>query len=231
MEYADAHIHLTDPDISKYLPGDSCRLMFSCVARRSEWGMQSSLAEPRAVRFYGIHPWYADEWDPSIEKDLRGLLDMLPDVHVGEIGLDNKRGSQEIQMRAFYEQVRLASEFGRAVNVHNIGCDGDIVRILKSEGKGCRSIIMHSFRTEPAQFSGLRCFFSLNPRILSRSNDKVRRLVSAIGRDRLLLETDAPFYPGGTSLRSFIDSLSEITGMEAEELASLSLENARRALE
>ena len=233
MIFADAHIHMTDgaygpgyPDIS------DGELFFSCSAVPSEWGLPTPEIGGKVVRFCGVHPWYAGEWNQSIEDSLISLLKADPSVHVGEIGLDSKHPDIGLQTEVFSKQVSIASDLDRAVNIHNIGCDGEIVRILKRSGKGCRSIILHSFRSDISPFAGLDCYCSLNPRILTKSEGHVRDLVTRIPRDRLLLETDHPFAPRGfSSMGGFITELADILGTEPGELAGRTLENARRAIQ
>ncbi|MBQ4368840.1 MAG: TatD family hydrolase [Candidatus Methanomethylophilus sp.] len=233
MKFADAHIHMADgafgpgyPDISD---GD---LFFSCSAVPSEWDLPLPETKGDIVRFCGVHPWYVSEWNASAKDSLTSLLNDDPSMQVGEIGLDSKHPDLGKQVEAFSEQISIASDLGRAVNVHNIGCDGETVRLLKQYGKGCRSIILHSFKSDTSPFAGLDCYYSLNPRILSKSKEHVKELAGKIPTDRLLLETDYPFAPRGfATMGGFITELADILGIEPQELASRTLENARRAIQ
>ncbi len=231
MNFADTHIHLTEngccyPDL------DRAELLFSCTAKPDEWKTQMSIDDSRAVRFYGVHPWYAEQWNSETEKELRDLLRKDPDAQVGEIGLDRLHPFDR-QIEVFETQVSIASEFGRTVNVHNIACDGETAKILRACGKGCRSIILHSFsQAGISSFSGLNCYFSVNPRLLGKSEKNVKTVLSCIPEDRLLLETDAPFTSGKfTSMEDFISSISGMLGLSPEALSETVLENARRAIQ
>lgn len=230
MKFADTHVHLVEhgcgyPDIGE------AALLFSCVAKPDEWETQRILDDPRAVRFYGIHPWYAEKWNEGTEKELERILSKDPEAHVGEIGLDRLRPS-EYQIDAFRAQVSAASEFGRAVNVHNVGCDGDTAKILRDHGKGCRSIILHSFKnTDVSSFSGINCYYSINPRLLEKSEKNIKAVLGNIPENRLLLETDAPFTSKKfISMERFIISISEVLGISPEYLTETVLDNARRAI-
>ena len=231
MRISDAHLHLLNA--SEPYPGiGGAELLFSCVAQHSEWKTQISGNDPNVVKFYGIHPWYAEQWDGEVPEELRTILADDPKAQVGEIGMDSKRGDPSVQEKVFAGQLDIASEFGRCVNIHNIGCDGEIVRILKQHGKGCRSIILHSFKSDTSPFAGLDCYYSLNPRILTKSGEHVKALAAKIPKDRLLLETDYPFAPRGfSSMGGFITELADILGTEVGELAARTLENARRAIQ
>lgn len=234
MKFADTHLHMTEKSVSYGYPDiDNADLLFSCSAQYSEWELQSSIDDPRVTRFYGVHPWYADQWNSRIRDELTSLISNDPDAQIGEIGLDGKRENMDKQLTVFTEQVVISSRFGRTVNIHNIGCDGEILRIMKKYGKGCRSVILHSFKgTNVKQYDEMNCFFSINPRILSKSEDHIQEILSAIPHDRIVLESDAPYTSKEfSSMESFITTLSAFMNLEPEELAELSLSNARRALE
>ena len=231
MNFADAHIHLTEKGCC-YPDLNLAELLFSCTAKPDEWKTQMSIDDPRIIRFYGVHPWYSEQWNDDAEKELRDLLCKDPDAQVGEIGLDNLHPFDH-QIEVFETQVSMASEFGRTVNVHNIGCDGEVAKILRTCGKGCRSIILHSFnKASISSFSGLDCYFSVNPRLLGKSEKNAKAVLSCIPEGRLLLETDAPFTSGKfTSMGDFISSISGMLGLSPETLSETVLENARRAIQ
>lgn len=231
MIFADAHIHLTEPGCG-YSDICDAELLFSCVTKPDEWKTQRSIDRQQVVRFYGVHPWYADVWNDDIEKKLRQLLSDNPDAQVGEVGLDRLHPF-ECQIETFRAQVSLASEFHKTVNIHNLGCDGDVAKILRTHGKGCRGIILHSFKNNDiSPFSGLDCYFSVNPRLLKKSEKNAKAVLSCIPPDRLLLETDAPFTPEGfSSMGNFISAVSGMLGLSPDMLAETTLENARRIIQ
>ncbi|MCQ2084995.1 MAG: TatD family hydrolase [archaeon] len=234
MHFADSHIHFCNiTDTSCYPDLKDAPLLLSCVAEHSEWESQKAVDDSRIVKFYGIHPWYADQWNDEVETELRTILSEDPDAQIGEIGLDNKHPNLGLQKEVFSKQLSLASEFGRTVNIHNIGCDGDLVRHLKTNAKNCRSIILHSFNgpdTKP--FRDLNCYFSINPRILGKSPEKLHSILSTIPEDRLLIETDAPYIARNfVTMGDFISTLAEILDIEPEVLAERTRENARRAVQ
>lgn len=230
--FADAHVHAAEPGYSDRYPdiGDA-ELLFGCTARPSEWDAMSSVADPRVVRFYGIHPWYADEWSDGTEERLRSLLSLDPGAHVGEIGLDSKRGSVPDQIPVLEKQLDIASEFGRIANIHMVGCEREVLETVRRHGRGCRTVILHSFSNESyaKPFSEAGCMFSLNPRILARSEARLGRLLESIPRDRLLLETDAPYTARGFGgMLGFAESLAGAIYSEAGNIIDITLGNARR---
>ncbi len=230
--FADAHIHITEPD-SRYADLDNAELLFGCTARRSEWTGLSDFNDVKIVRFYGVHPWYDGEWGSEAEVELRSLLSADPDANVGEIGLDSKRGDTYLQRRAFESQLEIASEMGRTVNIHMVGCEKDVLDAIRSLGKRCRSVVLHSFSSESyvRPFADVGCMFSLNPRIMVRSSERIRRLIDAIPEDLLLLETDSPYTVREfVGMEAFAVDLAEIMGTGPVRLLESALENARRAV-
>lgn len=228
--FADAHLHLADPGIGKGYPDLSgASLLFACSAREGEWPALRSIRDSRAVKFYGVHPWFADGYS---EPALRRVLASDPSAQVGEIGLDRVRGFDAPQMMAFESQMSLAEEFGRCANVHCVRCENEVLGTLRMFRP--RSTILHSF-VGPAAcvsvLSDLGCYFSVSPRIIMMSEDGARGVVRTIPEDRLLVETDAPNNYGiCTSMGDFLARLGPLLDMEPREVARLTARNARRAM-
>ncbi len=231
ISFADAHIHICDGCQEDAYPDlEQASLLFGCVAKTEEWDGMLSRSEDNVIRFLGIHPWYAGQWDGSAEDRLRSELASDPGIHVGEIGMDSKRGDVDVQRPAFMKQLELASEFGRMANIHMIGCEREVLESIRKHGNGCIPIL-HSFSSESyvKPFAELGCMFSLNPRVLAKSEDRIRNLMSRIPEDRLLLESDAPYVTKGfKGMLEFASKLSGIAELETEELIIITERNARR---
>lgn len=231
--FADAHIHVAEMgDCSGYTDIADSEVLFGCSSRESDWGPVGS-AEGHIVRFYGIHPWYSESWDASTGDRLRTFLESDPEAGVGEIGLDSKRGDPSLQSAAFLEQIGIASELNRAVNIHMVGCETEILSALR-KNRGIRAAVLHSFSSESyvKPFSETGCYFSLNPRILVRSQERIRRLVDSIPEDRLLLETDYPFvHASFKGMVDFAGRLAAASDTDADNLLDKALENARRIVD
>ena len=225
----DAHLHLHETSADGYPRDGDIGLMFSCTARPSEWASLKSMNSQGIKRFYGVHPWYCDEWSENTESKLLALLDEDPSSGVGEIGLDGTRGTLEDQIPVFRRQLEMASSLDRTVNIHMIDSEKDTLECIRNSA--CRTpMILHSFKSESyvKPFSALNCYFSLNPRILSKKPESVKRIFDSIPGDRLLLESDAPHCPKGfTGMRDFISGLADTVGVDADELEDTVCENLR----
>lgn len=230
--FADAHAHVAEQGFSdRYPDAADAAIFFGCTARPDEWERMRACDVRGTVRFYGVHPWYADQWDESTASRLRGMLEEDGNAHVGEIGLDSKRGDIAPQIHVLEEQLDIASEFGRMVNIHMVGCERDVLESLRRHGRGCGPMILHSFSSESyvKPFADIGCMFSINPRVTARSDERLGRLLSSIPGDRLLLETDAPYVPRGfAGMRPFAERIGEVMGMSGNELITMTLDNVRR---
>ena len=230
--FADAHIHVTDPGFGdRYRDIRDATVLFGCTARPSEWDPMSAVKDLRVVRFYGVHPWYADEWNDESETRLRSIMSTDSRAHVGEIGLDSKHGAMSEQIPALEDQLDIASEFGRMANIHMVGCEKEVLEAVRRHGRGCRAIILHSFSNESyiKPFTEAGCLFSLNPRIVARSGTRLKRLLDSIPEGSLLLETDAPYTARNfEGMEMFARSLAAVAGSDYRHILDVSLENARR---
>ena len=217
--YADSHLHMTDP---KYGGADEeAGLLFTCAASPEEWASISNINDKRVKKFYGTHPWYLEKY--SLDG-LKELLESDPSANVGEIGLDSKHGPLDVQMKPFEEQLILTKRYDRVANIHMIGCESEMLKILRRHKTAA---IIHSFSGPESYIGPLAecgCFFSISPRILNRSPEKVKALILKIPEDRLLVETDAPNSRIG--MEEHIARLSEIISMEAKELERITFRNA-----
>ncbi len=225
--FADAHCHPTDMT-SHYPDYGDAGLVLACSSAPEDWDALARIPDGRMTRFYGVHPWRAIEWG-SNEDRLRSFLENDPEAGVGEIGMDSSRDVPG-QREAFVSQLDIAMEYGRPAQVHDVGCEKDILDILRVRRPDV-PIVMHAFSSESYSkpFAELGCYLSVNPRILRRSDARIARLMDSIPKDRLLLESDHPFAPEVFSgMRGFAERLSEACGVPADELLNLSYDNARR---
>ena len=219
MGYADSHLHITDPMFEGVEYGAS--LLFTCTASPKEWDALSAMKKSGVVKFYGIHPWYPED---ALER-LETILQNNRRVHVGEIGLDSKRGPPiDEQIELFEAQLTLAEKYDRVANIHMVGCESEMLKILRKHKVKC---ILHSFSGPESYikpFEECGCYFSISPRIHAKSEEKIKTLVDAIPSDRLLVETDAPHNKIG--IVEHIERLSKMMSITPKELQQITFMNA-----
>ncbi len=146
----------------------------------------------------GLHPHEAKLASEAVYDELRGLGKDRRIVAIGEIGLDfhYDHSPRPIQREAFRRQVRLARDVGLPVIVHTREADQETAALLEDEGAAEVGGVIHCFTGghELARralalgfhisFSGIVAF----PRA-----DGIQAVAKEVPRDRLLVETDAPF--------------------------------------
>ncbi len=224
----DAHLHGIEGVPEAYSDYQQLTRILSCTAKADEWDAQMAIADPRMIKFYGVHPWYAEDWTVENKTRLFNILKDDSGAHVGEIGLDSKRGQILGQTMIFIQELDLAEYFGRVVTIHDVGCEKMVLDAMK--GRKIRAVL-HSYGSDSyvKPYSELECYFSISPRILSRSDIRVKRLIDAIPEDRLLLETDSPNFGNGfMGMAAFAERLGSVTGKSSEELMATAEENLRR---
>ena len=141
----------------------------------------------------GLHP----ELIASHAHELPRFREHITEsIFVGEIGLDYVTIDEALRRRqrdVFYEIVRCAAEHGgRVLSIHSRRSAGDVLNLLGSGTKN--SAIIHWFsgtRKELERGIDAGCFFSANAAMLG--SKRGRTILSAIPRERVLTETDAPF--------------------------------------
>ncbi|CCW71091.1 unnamed protein product [Phytomonas sp. Hart1] len=163
-----------------------------------------------AVILPGVNPNPISETEEAnAQARLRYLFDLVERnrdvvVGVGEIGLDYAELSccpREIQERYFIEQLRHFAPLGLPFIFHSRECGMRLVEVLNAArdalspfGPPLRGVV-HSFNgshEEQAAWLKMGFYLSLNGSAF-REEKLARRLVSHLPRERLLLETDAPW--------------------------------------
>ena len=201
----------------------------------------------------GIHPEdchaYADEAEAlaSLEALLRdpksreaGKL-----VALGEIGLDyhtdefiEGKLDKAKEMRFFEAQLELAKKYDLPVIIHDRDAHGDCFETILRH-PGVRGVF-HSYSgsAEMARELVRRGWYvSFSGTLTFRNAEGVRRVASSIPRDKLLIETDAPYlapHPFRGSLNHSgmliytLQTLAELWGCSAQEAADQTAKNAKR---
>jgi TatD DNase family protein len=154
---------------------------------------------PEVFFLLGIHPGNADTCDEAALLDMRRAFAADPRLRaVGEIGLDYYWDDhpRELQQDAFRAQLRLALEIGRPPVIHCRDAFDDTLRVLKEEGLPGRPLLWHCFGGDEDQARTLLdqgWHLSIPGPVSYAKNDAVRRAVTMIPLDRLLVETDCPY--------------------------------------
>jgi TatD DNase family protein len=164
-----------------------------------EAGLRLADKHPAFFATIGIHPHDAAKASPADFKHLTDLLSHPKVLAVGEIGLDYHYdfSPRDVQKSAFIQQMEIAAQAKKPIVIHTREAWEDTLALIEQHwtphGIGG---IMHCFSGAPAEarraldlgfylsFGGIVTF----PKALA-----VQESAKSTPRDRILLETDAPY--------------------------------------
>ncbi|WP_051951905.1 TatD family hydrolase [Actinacidiphila yeochonensis] len=128
-------------------------------------------------------------------------LAALPQVRgVGETGLDYFRTGPEgmaAQEHSFRRHIDIAKRHGKALVIHDREAHEDVLRVLSEEGAP-ETVVFHCFSGDAAmaRLCAERGYYlSFAGNISYKNAQNLRDAAAAAPRERLLVETDAPFLP------------------------------------
>lgn len=166
-------------------------------------------AEPDIYAAVGIHPTDSDKFDAQTIATLRDIAQHPKVVAIGEIGLDYywDKVPQQQQLRAIEAQLALAAELGLPVIIHSRDSNEDVATILETwvnSAAFARSPlaerpfagVLHAFsgdQTLAERAYGWNFVLSLGGPVTFKNAKQLHALVPHLRRDRLMLETDAPY--------------------------------------
>jgi TatD DNase family protein len=190
----------------------------------------------------GVHPHDASRFGHDSELAIRELLREPEVVAVGECGLDYDRdfSPRDAQRRAFESQLRIAEESGKPVFLHERAAHDDFVAILR--GARVRGVV-HCFTGDAAaldRYLELGMFIGITGWITDdRRGAHLRPLLARVPRDRLVIETDAPFLTPKprkgrnepSYLRDVLSTVATALRRDGEEVAADTTAAARALFE
>ena len=194
----------------------------------------------------GVHPHHAGEYDADTEAELRALLAHAEVRAVGETGLDYHRdfAPRAAQRRAFERQLALAAELRRPLFLHQREAHTDFLPMLRAVRDQVPAAVVHCFtdtRSALRDYLDLDCHIGITGWLCDeRRGLHLRELVREIPRQRLLIETDAPYLLPRTVrpqpahrrnepmyLAHILAALAHERGEDHAELAAATSANAR----
>jgi TatD DNase family protein len=208
----DSHCHLAGEEFVDDLPAVIARAQAAGVTRALvivaaeqdvEWTRAQALAASwPAVRFaVGVHPHQAHVFAADAEAAARAVAARLADTSlvqaIGEIGLDYHYdfSPRELQQAVFRAQLAVAQAHRLPVVIHTREAEADTFALIaEAQQRGPLAGVFHCFTGDPAVATrALATGFYLSfAGILTRAVE-LREAVRIVPRDRLLVETDAPY--------------------------------------
>lgn len=187
----------------------------------------------------GLHP-------TSVKGNFREELKMVEDLlasnnyfGVGETGIDlywDKTWYRE-QVEAFNRQIDLAIAYDLPLIIHARESFTEIFRVLENRDTGGLRGVFHCFTGDVGQAKHATALdFKLGiGGVLTYKNSGLDQVVSEIGLNELILETDAPYlspvpHRGKRNESAYVlhvaEKLSEILNISIEEVAEATTHNA-----
>jgi TatD DNase family protein len=151
---------------------------------------------------------------------------------VGETGLDHYRTGPEgraVQEESFRRHVRLAAALGKTLVIHDRDAHDDVLRVMDEE-EAPERVVMHCFSGDAdlARACLDRGYFvSFSGTVTFKNAAALREALVLVPRDRLLVETDAPFltpvpYRGRPNasylVPTTVRAMAEVRGDDLEQL-------------
>lgn len=189
----------------------------------------------------GIHPDEAGSLDEEKFRRLAELLDLEKIVAVGEIGLDYywDKESHDLQKKWFVRQIELAREKDLPVIIHSREAAADTMEIMREHAQGMRAVIhCYSYSAEmAAEYVKMGYFIGVGGVVTFKNSKKLKRVVSEIPMETIVLETDCPYlapvpYRGKRNSSCYLKHVAEeiagIKSVPVEDVIRVTEKNARR---
>lgn len=201
----DSHCHLTDPRLYEQLDAVLERARAAGVRQMITIGTDPEddqavieLCRGRQnIRCaIGVHPNYCHEVEFEQVERLREMQREPSVVALGEMGLDYHHNfADRLRQRRFFEaQLQIARDVHRPVVIHCREAVDDTLAILK--GFPSVSAVFHCFTgtsEEAKQILEAGYLLGFTGAVTFKRSDDLRKAISFTPRERLLVETDAPY--------------------------------------
>lgn len=246
--FIDTHCHLNDKafygDVDAVLKRAEAEGMDKVIipgADPMELDLAIRLSEQRENVFFavGIHPY-------DLHKgEIKYFLDSIKHpkcVAIGECGLDYFRlpeediqGYKNQQKEKFEEQIQIALDFDKPLILHVRESSNDVFEILQKypTARG----VLHCFNADEILLKlSDRFYYGIGGVCTFNNARKIVEILPKIPRDRLLLETDAPYltpvpFRGQRNEPSYIpiiaQKIADILNLLPGDIEQLTTQNAK----
>jgi TatD DNase family protein len=222
-----------------------------CDVESSRWAVETAREHDEVIAAVALHP--NDAARIAEREGMAGLdaafaeieaLSADPAVRaIGETGLDYFRTGEDgrpAQIESFRRHIDLAKRTDRTLVIHDRDSHDDVISVLLDEGPPER-VVFHCFSGDAAMARicaehGWYCSFA--GVITFPSAGDLREALSVLPRDRVLVETDAPYLTPapnrGRVNASYlvpwtVRAMAEVRGDEIDELCDALWDNTMSA--
>lgn len=248
----DSHCHLDFPDFAEERAeivdrareaGVGAMVTISTRVRQFQRILEIAEGFSEVYCSVGTHPHNAAEELDVTAAELVRLSEHPKVVAIGEAGLDYHydHAPREAQAAGFRTHIEAARETGLPLVIHARSADEDVAAILEEEtGKGAFPFVLHCFssgRRLAEVGVALGGYISFSGILTFRNSAELRAIATDIPRERLLVETDAPYlapvpHRGQRNEPALVvhtaSVLAETLGVSPEEIAAITTDNFYR---
>jgi TatD DNase family protein len=245
MKLFDSHCHLDDKvydsDIHEVIrrmnaAGVESAMIIGTTLERCRKCVGIAESTPRIYTSVGIHPHEAKDCNEDALKALVDLSNRSSVLAWGEIGLDFNRmySPADAQEEWFVRQLQTAADLNFPIILHERDSNGRLLEILKAHiGNGLKGVVHCFSGTEKELYEYLElglCIGITGIVTLKQRGELIRKLAPLIPKDRILIETDAPYLTPAPEknktsrnepafVRSVLYRLAEVRKEDPENLA------------
>ena len=190
----------------------------------------------------GIHPEEAQPMTAATDDQLAAWAAQEKVVAIGEIGLDyyweKDEEKRALQRAIFVRQLDLARQLKLPVCIHDREAHGDMMKILKAEGRGLRGVL-HCYSGSwemAAELLKGDWYFGIDGPLTYKNAAKLPEIVQRLPAERILVETDSPYlspmpFRGRRNEPAHVlyvaKKAAELRGESLEDFARATRENTR----
>jgi TatD DNase family protein len=178
-------------------------VQIGCDLPGARWAVEVAAAHDDIVAGVALHPNDAARLDAagSLDEALAEIAALAGHERVravGETGLDRFRTGpegHEAQVRSFRRHIELAHDLDKTLVIHDRDAHADVVRVLDEVGAPPRWV-MHCFSGDAAfaeECLARGAYLSFAGTVTFKNAEPLREALRVTPRDRILVETDAPF--------------------------------------
>ena len=251
MELIDSHAHLDGEKFADDRAAVVERALAAGVVKIITMGdslESSARSVALAERFdpvyaaVGIHPEEAQPMTAATDDQLASWAAQEKVVAIGEIGLDyyweKDEEKRALQRAIFVRQLDLARQLRLPVCIHDREAHGDMMKILKTEGRGLRGVL-HCYSGSwemAAELLKGDWYFGIDGPLTYKNAAKLPEIVQRLPAERILVETDSPYlspmpFRGKRNEPAHVlyvaKKAAELRGESLEDFARATRENTR----
>lgn len=189
----------------------------------------------------GLHPCYVKENYREELSAVEAELSKRKFCAIGEIGIDLfwDKSFKKQQEEVFIKQMEWANDLNLPIVIHSRNATDEIISIIKQNQHLKPKGIFHCFSGDIKQAKEiieLEFYLGIGG-VVTFKNGGLDKVVSGIGIEKIVLETDAPYlapapHRGKRNVPSYLslvtNKIAELKNITADKVASITTENAKK---